>query len=83
MKTKESGASLIAREIFSPALGTIVGEIYQTLERTKSGEITPTQASAENASCKHLLQAVALDWMYNKKIREIKQVQAQEPKKLS
>ena len=60
----------ITKEIYSEALKSIIKQIWDTLEKTKSGEINPSQASAENASCKHLIQAVALDWMYNKQIKK-------------
>lgn len=41
------------------------------LDRVKEGKIDYRQAQSEIAGHKHIIQCVALDWMYNKRRSEI------------
>jgi len=55
----------IAKEIHSPALKEIGVSLVEVIDRIKSGSIDYRQAQVEVASHKHIIQTIALDWMYN------------------
>ncbi len=62
---------LIQKEIKSPAIKSLVNEMWDTLRRVKSGEILYQQGQVENGSQKNLLASVGLDWHYNKQRKEL------------
>ncbi len=66
----------IKKEISSDALSEITGSLGKVVERIKGGQIGHQQGSAEIAGHKHIIQTIALDWLYsgcgNKKIRSDK-----------
>jgi hypothetical protein len=62
---------VIKKEIKSPALKTIVESLCSLIERVKNGDITYQQGSAEIAGHKHIIQSLALDWMFSKKVKRL------------
>jgi len=58
-------AKLISKEIHSPALKEISSSLISVIDRVQDGTIDFRQASVEVASHKHIIQTLALDWMYN------------------
>lgn len=61
----------LAQEIKSPILKAQILKLHKIYSQLLNGEITPHQASAENASIKHIIQAVALDWLYSRKMQNL------------
>jgi hypothetical protein len=66
---------VIKKEIKSPALRTIVQSLCTLIDRVKNGEITYQQGSTEIAGHKHVIQALALDWMFSKKTKSLTKVE--------
>lgn len=58
--------SIVSSEMTSMALKEIAGSIDETIENLKKGKVVVRQASVEIAGAKHVLQALALDWMYHR-----------------
>jgi hypothetical protein len=73
-------ANKIVKEIHSLALKEISGSLIGVIDRVQSGEIDFRQASVEVASHKHIIQTLALDWMYNSNKK--KMVENQETKEI-
>lgn len=57
----------INSEISSKALSEIATEIHGAVKDMNRDPHSQRTAAITIAGCKHLLQALALDWMYNKK----------------
>jgi len=60
----------VSRELKSPTLRQIVESLWTIIERLRSGEIQHQQAASETAAHKHMIQSIALDWLYNKKAKD-------------
>lgn len=58
---------IIKKEVKSPALKSIVESLCTLVERVRKGEITYQQGSVEITGHKHVIQALALDWMFSRK----------------
>lgn len=68
-------SDIINNEITSPALKEIVASLNSIVERVQTGGITHKQGSVEIAGHKHVIQTVALDWLYNKHSADIKKLE--------
>jgi len=64
----------VLKEIRNPALQEIVKDLGGIVADIKSGKIMYQQGNVEIVGCKHIIQSIALDWMFNKKSGEIKRI---------
>lgn len=56
----------LENEIDSPAIREIVRSLWEVVDRVQTGKIQSRQAGVEVAAHRHFLQAISLDWFYNK-----------------
>ena len=63
--------AIIMAEITSPALKQVVKELISAVDRVSSGEIKYQQGSVEIVGCKHVIQALALDWAVSAQTKQI------------
>lgn len=55
----------VTDEISSPALKQIVAYLWDTVDSVRAGKISHQQATVEITGQKHIIQSIALDWLYN------------------
>ena len=58
-------------EISSPMLREIIKQLEDIYQETKSGKLKVTEAQAQITAIKHKIQAIALDWLYSRKMESI------------
>lgn len=66
----------IQKEIKSPALKEIAGSLVEVINGVRSGDIDAKTASVAVAGHKHVLQSIAIDWMYSSPKTKMIAVQA-------
>lgn len=52
----------------------VVKSLVETVNDVKGQKIDSQQANMEIVGCKHIIQSMALDWMYNGRMKEIKKI---------
>ena len=57
---------IINSEITSPALKEVAKTLGETLIAVRSKRMEIAEAQLSVTTCKHVLQAIAIDWMYNR-----------------
>lgn len=65
---------IINKEIKSPAIRTLVAEMWDTLTRIKNGEINHRQGQVENGAQRNLLAGLGLDWHFNKQEKTLPEI---------
>ena len=67
-------AEVILSEMYSPATKEIMAGLCKTIDKLEEKEISYQEGAVELAGYKHTIQDLALDWMYGRKSRKIKQI---------
>lgn len=65
---------IIQREIKSKALQEVVRSLTETVNGVKDKTIEHQQANVEIVGCKHIIQSIALDWMYGGRIKSLQKI---------
>lgn len=64
----------ILPEIKSPALRELMRSLTGTIEKMEEKKLSTAEASNEVAAHKHAMSLIALDWLYNRKISNLKKL---------
>lgn len=71
---------LMKKEISSPMLQAIYTNLDSSRKRLELGVIDVKRCNVEISNEKHKIQTVALDWMYNRDIKKIHNIQTKKVK---
>jgi hypothetical protein len=71
---------VIMKEVNSPALKEVVNQLVDVVDQVGSNAMPYQQGSCLITGCKHVVQALALDWAFNKKIQPIKNLESRKGK---
>jgi hypothetical protein len=63
---------IIKNEITSPAFKEITNALSHILDKIQNRDIDYKQGVVEITACKHIIQSLAIDWAFNRKVKKIK-----------